>query len=74
METSHMCSETKETGCNGVDLDLPQAKPPTVTTITSTRLCFHGTNAVIHHVVRAVKAEAACLCTTQKGAKTVKDG
>lgn len=69
-----MCSETKETGRNGVNLDLPQAKPPTITTITSTRLCFHGNDTIIHHVVGAVKAETACLCMTKKGAKTVKDG
>ena len=43
-----MCSETKETGRNGVNLDLPQAKPPTITTITSTRLCFHGNDTIIH--------------------------
>lgn len=64
LKVLHTCrSETSKTRGDGVHLDLPQAKLPATSTVC---ICLHGNTTIIHHVIRAVDSQAACLCDTQK--------
>lgn len=64
LKVSHTSrSETSKTRGDGVHLDLPQAKLPATSTVC---ICLHGNTTIIHHVIRAVDSQAACLCDTQK--------